>query len=569
MRVNKLLIAKQILFLFCLVAFLVSCDPDEENAPKTNSNKSTGWASNLDDPGTVQENIVNPFDQVPESQLPKNMDLSQYFPPIGDQGQYGTCVAWATAYNLKTALEAVKFNLTSVQLQNPAFQLSPKYLFTSLPSAEKGADCNGTAFTNALSLMQKKGVATKKLVPYTDLGNCSESNVDPQWDKDAEKHKIKTYRRIDADRLSIKRAIANKMPVVVGCKLDDAFMQWNSEAVYQFSGPTDNVGIHSYHAMCIVGYDDNKGPSGAFKVINSWGSQWGALGYIWVDYNFMVNGFVFGDKEKNLYVAVNDDQKPDVKNPEPVVSSGKNLTAWIFKDKSAPDKESARKRNLSFNIYNTGTEEISASSGWGYGFVYYNAYDAEDYGLVLYDNFDPTAPQRFYDSTKLNSSNGLILNVNIPSKSSFAYEFQEDRNKPNEPGRSDTLTRGYDMPKNLNGYYYTVFMADIYDKIEESDENDNLFYVTDTEPILYTNGVGARKNVYDFDFNNRIKFSKANSSKTSQFRSAVNGKNRNAYTPQEIIYMLNREKRNGNLDRKISAFKNSKSESKILVGSNK
>jgi hypothetical protein len=134
MTVNKLLILKQILFSFCLVAFLVSCDPDEdENAPKNNSTKSTGWTSNLDDPSTVQENIANPFDNTPEDQLPRSIDLSQYFPPIGDQGQYGTCVAWASAYNLKTALEAVKFGLTQTQLQNPAFQLSAKYLLPYHP----------------------------------------------------------------------------------------------------------------------------------------------------------------------------------------------------------------------------------------------------------------------------------------------------------------------------------------------------------------------------------------------------------------------------------------------------
>jgi hypothetical protein len=96
--------------------------------------------------------------------------------------------------------------------------------------------------------------------------------------------------------------------VVVGAKLDDSFMAWNSETVYQNATTTNQVGIHSYHAMCIVGYDNNRGPRGAFKVVNSWSKSWGAAGFIWVDYNFMVDGFSFN---KNFFVAVNDDQKPE------------------------------------------------------------------------------------------------------------------------------------------------------------------------------------------------------------------------------------------------------------------
>ena len=42
-----------------------------------------------------------------EKGLAKRVDLSMKFPPIGNQGNYGTCVAWATGYNMKTALDAI------------------------------------------------------------------------------------------------------------------------------------------------------------------------------------------------------------------------------------------------------------------------------------------------------------------------------------------------------------------------------------------------------------------------------------------------------------------------------
>jgi len=38
------------------------------------------------------------------------------------------------------------------------------------------------------------------------------------------------------------------------------------------------------HAMCIVGYDDNK-YGGAFEIMNSWSTQWGNKGYTWIKYD--------------------------------------------------------------------------------------------------------------------------------------------------------------------------------------------------------------------------------------------------------------------------------------------
>jgi len=53
--------------------------------------------------------------------------------------------------------------------------------------------------------------------------------------------------------------------------------------------------------MLICGYDDN---INSFKVLNSWGSGWGNMGYIWIDYDFfkiaVVNTFMI----PSIYVGV-------------------------------------------------------------------------------------------------------------------------------------------------------------------------------------------------------------------------------------------------------------------------
>ncbi len=524
------------LFFAFILSFAFACSEEGDPAPK----KATGWFGD-DNTNTIPSNLNNPFEADP-STLPATVDLSQFFPPVGDQGQFGTCVAWAAGYNCKTALEAIKFNLTPQQLASSSYQLSAKYLFTAIANSKKGENCNGTDFVPALDVMLNKGVATKSVVPYTDLGNCSESNVNSGWDSDAAKHKIKFYRKIDFTVTAIKQALAAKMPVILGAKLDDSFMQWNSETVYQNHTSYDNVGIHSYHAMCIVGYDNNKGPRGAFKVVNSWSSNWGSGGFIWVDYDFMVNGFAFN---KNLYVATNDDQKPNTNDPDPVVNpSGVDVMPWVFDDFNLQNDTFPTARVMEFDLFNIGTAPAEASSIWGYAFLYYNAYNANDYGVIFYDEFDPSVPAGGYRVRTGGDYKGLQINVNIPANGSFAQNFGEG---------SESLFRTYAMPSTLNGDYYLVLVADATDKFVENDESNNLFYTTDQTPKTFVNGVGNRLAAGQNDrFKNKLSRSQIQSPLAREYRTAVKPHNRNAYTPEEIIGLLKREARNGGLARKLA-----------------
>jgi hypothetical protein len=255
------------------------------------------------------------------------------------------------------------------------------------------------------------------------------------------------------------------MPIVLGAKLDDSFMAWNSETVYQNATTTNQVGIHSYHAMCIVGYDNNRGPRGAFKVVNSWSNSWGANGFIWVDYNFMIDGFSFN---KNFFVAVNDDQKPDDNgNPNPP-SGGVDIVPWVVED-FRNTSLGQQGREMYFNIYNVGSQPALATQDWGYAYIYYNAYDANDYGVVFYDIM--TNQGNYRDITEYEDApsglKGLLINSNIPAEGSLGMELFA----------TDTLSRTYTMPSNLNGSYYLVVFGDVTDKFtSENDESNNLSY---------------------------------------------------------------------------------------------
>ena len=143
--------------LFSLLLFFSSCDIIEvvEDPETGELSFALGWFGE-DQVSTVPTTTNLGFD---EGNLPSSVDLTSYFPPTGDQGQYGTCVAWAIAYNLRTALNAQSNNLSSSALAQSGNQFSPKDLFTAIPDSYKGSGCGGTNFSYALDVAQERGIA--------------------------------------------------------------------------------------------------------------------------------------------------------------------------------------------------------------------------------------------------------------------------------------------------------------------------------------------------------------------------------------------------------------------------
>jgi len=254
-----------ILLSFSLL-MLQSCDPEDAN----DLAYDLGWYGDEDSENI--EDDINLGTQFGNGDLPSSVDLLEYFPPLGNQGAYGTCVAWACGYNLRGFLDRKAGGNNTY---------SAKDLFWAIDNSSKGEDCNGTSFQVALDVMVSRGIATESVVPYDGLGDCS-SSPEAGWTTNANQNKIENYREIDVDKDEIKGYLANGRAVVFGAKLGDQFMNANSDEVLDFQD-YGYTGDHAYHAMILGGYDDSKGANGAFKVVNSWGSGWGDAGYLWVD----------------------------------------------------------------------------------------------------------------------------------------------------------------------------------------------------------------------------------------------------------------------------------------------
>ena len=475
--------------------------------------------------------------------LPSSVDLRAHFPPVGNQGAYGTCVAWAVGYNLKTALEAMDKGHSTSDLTSPSRQFSPKDLFWSIPNSDKGDNCNGTGFEPAMDVMINRGIATMQSVPYDGLGNCNQSNTGGE--AEASGYQISNYRKIEVSVNTIKSYIADNRPVAVGAKLGDNFMQWNSDDILSSHSSFNNVGQHAYHAMVAIGYDDNMGPRGAFRVLNSWGQDWGDIGYIWVDYDFFVSPeFCFA-----AFVATNKESlDPDNDPVDPNVSGNAELIPWGLYDDDDDSDYDPTTRYIEYNVYNVGDETVFANSRWSVSYVYYNAYDAEDYGIMLYDYYTDEYGNPGENGPLQNGGLGLSgnwwNNVALPPYSGLAEEIVGN----------DFFTWTYQTP-NISGYYYLVLIADTFDDVAEQDESNNLYFLTNSAggPILFENGVPIGLK----DDKEEIRsMSKPQRGQKLMKPSEVNQEYSNAYTPEEIKKLIMHEKETGELAAKVEGFLN-------------
>jgi len=210
--------------------------------------------------------------------LPTAVSLQPYAPTVGNQGQTGTCTAWATAYGARTILESITKNREySPQTDSAVF--SPSYVYNQIRSYQ---DCeHGTNIGNALTLIQNQGVA--KLSNFRFDCNKPITQRDREF---ASAYKIKDFKRLfsinDTEKIQpVKKALSQKKPVIIGMKTPDSFN--NAKQIWQPLQSDYHQSNLGGHAMVVIGYDENK-YGGSFQLMNSWGTRWGDNGFTWIRY---------------------------------------------------------------------------------------------------------------------------------------------------------------------------------------------------------------------------------------------------------------------------------------------
>lgn len=544
-----------------LGGWMVSCGEDPDiTIPEDGNHRAQGY---IEDNFAEIESDINlevlslNGDVLGAKQLPNKKDLSDKLPPIGDQGINNTCVAWAAGYYNRTYLYGIEKKLSATELASASNQFSPKDLFRA--TKLRGTNCGGTSFDAALQVMIDRGIAPLDKVPYTNVDDCEykpELNAD-----DARPFVIDSFRKIKKDKTEIKSNIVQGKLVLFGAQCGTLFNDYKG-GVFSYEGSDTQV---DGHAMVICGYDDTKGPNGAFKVANSWGKEWGENGFIWIDQDFFVSNPNFIKSQplimnsKNTAITV--DQNNTAVNKEDgwdLVPS--HLEFIDLDDPDYPDDSlDPTWRVIYYNGYNLGEKTIPCSKDWCVALMYYNAKDADDNGFFMIDLYTDRFDE--YGSMCNNwLEDDAIEKYGDPEEvigiHSDAYCWTHKNINGGQSlssvvfGNSNKIRWDVQMPSELNGDYFLVLVMDPFNNVEEANEANNyLYYTVDGQPVHFTNGVPTN-----------ISLQK---SSAGNARHTIKDKNPNTYSTQEISALIRAQKKSGVLQQKALDWKNSHNYRKV------
>ncbi|MDO4747609.1 MAG: starch-binding protein [Eubacteriales bacterium] len=345
---------KQLLCVLMMLTILVSSLPFSASALQTNdifSDLGMGDLS-LETENTDNPYVISTVDDYFElkdanqtgkkvvavtgaSTLPSSADNSQspYFPVIDTQGSLNSCVPFASSYYQFT-YEINRARKVTTTKDN---SFSPKWTFNFLCHGTG----SGTNYAQVYGILKQHGCPTLKTLPYDAKDYLSWSTDEKVW-REAMRYRLADYQLFedigkdgkditspdDEDLLAIKTALSNGD--ILGCStyitsLDKGKKKLKANAnapendkylneQYLSALPSTEGG----HRMTIVGYNDNlwcdindnnaidDGEMGALKVANSWGTNWGNKGFIWISYDSLndvscVEGVAQNSKRRRVF----------------------------------------------------------------------------------------------------------------------------------------------------------------------------------------------------------------------------------------------------------------------------
>jgi hypothetical protein len=220
------------------------------------------------------------------SRYMSQVDLSDEVPPVGDQGGQGSCVSWSVGYYHRTQLE---YRERHWDLTDPDHQFSPAFIYNQVNG---GAD-RGSYFEHSARLVCEQGCASMADIPYNQYDYLS-------WPSESAYSHAIPFRtkawnwmnvRDTAELSNVKQLLANGSTVVLGINCYQNFMNINQfDNIYCVA---DRYGPNTFgHGVTIVGYDDSLPTHdgiGALKLVNSFGTGWGANGFWWMSYKAVMD----------------------------------------------------------------------------------------------------------------------------------------------------------------------------------------------------------------------------------------------------------------------------------------
>lgn len=203
--------------------------------------------------------------------------------PVEDQGSLGSCTGNAgdNVFKLRDSIVMGHyFNGSRLAL----------YYWAREIDGDVSEDA-GSYLRTMAKVLANKGVPPETDWPYiiSRFAVKPPSNVDAE----AKKSTATKYYRVDGSTpqetlTNIKAAISTQYPVMFGFDVYNNFFDIDSSG----NMPMGSGGLAGGHAVTVTGYDDTHtnigGSKGALYIKNSWGTGWGAKGYFWMPYSYVL-----------------------------------------------------------------------------------------------------------------------------------------------------------------------------------------------------------------------------------------------------------------------------------------
>lgn len=222
--------------------------------------------------------------------MPRSVDLRPLMPEIGMQTM-NDCAAWAFGYYGRTYLEARN---QGWKPDMPRLTFSPSFIYNQVNG---GKDEGSNPFT-VLELLRDRGAATLATFPYA----AGDFRVQPPdlAKTEAPAFRIEEFEMVLGGK-QMRELLARGEMVVLGVRTNPVFSGgrysvYTEEKHAEGSAQRTDGQPHGYHAMAVGGYDDDRQ---AFLILNSWGSDWGQDGAVWVHYD-VAEDFNLNQSTENL-----------------------------------------------------------------------------------------------------------------------------------------------------------------------------------------------------------------------------------------------------------------------------
>jgi len=214
--------------------------------------------------------------------VPTSVDLRPNCPPVYDQGQLGSCTANAIG-------AAIEFD--QQKQGTAAFVPSRLFIYYNERVIERTvAQDSGAQIRDGMKAVATLGAPRETEWPY----NIKKFAVKPSAAAyaDAKQDVVSSYTRVVQNLAQFQGCLASGYPFVFGFTVYESF---EGDAVAKngvVPMPAPHEKVVGGHAVLAVGYD---GKRRVFIVRNSWGPGWGAKGYFYMPYEYLLNPSLASD----------------------------------------------------------------------------------------------------------------------------------------------------------------------------------------------------------------------------------------------------------------------------------